>query len=267
MQNLNLHTYSPKIVNFCAKPILGGIAITLSTYYHKHSLIVWSVYLTVIVVLLVPFLYWQKRIWEQPQTPTQTLSEVQSPPKSSTTPNLELRAFLIPANDPIPSHPCGAVPESMKVAFVGSMVTKFSSELKSFSLIRIAGEDVLSVEYNADNAIVINATIRDESNNIVATIKKNVFRSYVSSGYQVTNPDPHTVLVLDANDHVILYVRYLNPRAIKVLGIFRQPPRPPVRVEEGRFFIGNGEFAMTVCGEAGGTDKDWWQLKAALVVE
>jgi hypothetical protein len=69
-----------------ALAVFGGIAITLATYYHKQSLIIWSVYFTVIMVLLVPFLFWQKRIWEQPNDPASLpKTEAKSIPTSSPT--------------------------------------------------------------------------------------------------------------------------------------------------------------------------------------
>jgi hypothetical protein len=177
-----------------------------------------------------------------------------------------LRSFLIPDNYPTPPNPCGSVPPSEKIALVGSLATTFPQELKSFSLIRIGGEDVLSVEENAPSGIVINAVIRNENNELVATITKNIFHSYAPNDYDVRSND-HSIQIIDSHDVMILYVRYLNPQAIKVLGTFRSADHRRVRVDEGRFFIGAQENDMMVCNHGGGTDKDWWKTDAVLLVE
>ena len=50
------------------------IILTIATYYHKQSLMVWSTYLTIVFGLLVPFLYWQKSVWSKNDSAPFTVS-------------------------------------------------------------------------------------------------------------------------------------------------------------------------------------------------
>jgi hypothetical protein len=175
-----------------------------------------------------------------------------------------LRSILIPANDPMPDTPDFVIEPDRKAMFVGPFITSFPIELKSFSLIQIGGEDVLAVEWNSDLGIVINATIRNENGELIAAITKNVFHSYAPNDYTVTSDD-HSILILNSKDEIVLYVRYLNPRAIKAMGIFNHPGHRTVRVEEGRYFIGKSEIAARIYGKAAGDGP--WALKAVLVVQ
>jgi hypothetical protein len=128
----------------------------------------------------------------------------------------------------------------------------------------MGGDDVLSVEWNSPLGIVINATIRNQQNELIATITKNVFHSYAQNDYTVTSDD-HSILILNSKDEIILYVRYLNSRAIKIMGVFNHPGSPTVRVEEGHLFVGKGGMSGQVFNQASGDGK-WYDLKAVLVV-
>ena len=177
-----------------------------------------------------------------------------------------IRSFLIPAGDPMPNVAGHVILTNDLVAFVGNMTTEFPAELKSFSLIQIGGEDVLSIEWNSELGIVSNAILRDERGRLVATITKNVFHSYAPNDFEVKSDD-HQILILNSKDEVVLYVRYLNARAIRARGIFNHPPTPTVKVEDGRFIIGTGvvagDFFSLVSRESVGK---WYQLRAVLVI-
>jgi hypothetical protein len=114
--------------------------------------------------------------------------------------------------------------------------------------------------------IVSNAILRDERGRLVATITKNVFHSYAPNDFEVKSDD-HQILILNSKDEVVLYVRYLNARAIRARGIFNHPPTPTVKVEDGRFIIGTGvvagDFFSLVSRESVGK---WYQLRAVLVI-
>jgi hypothetical protein len=158
-----------------------------------------------------------------------------------------------------------AMVSQMKLALVGPHTTAFNPEQTSFSLIRIAEQDVLEIE-NVPGGIVLNAKIYDETNQLVATIKKNVFHNYGVYGYEASSPDPYSIVVLNAQDDVVLHVRYLNPKAIKVLGIFHVPDRPVVVIEEGRVLVGKNAIGVTVCNVNSAPAGSWAQMKSAFTV-
>lgn len=173
-----------------------------------------------------------------------------------------MRSLLTPGNEGMPDTQGFEIRDNEKVICVGCMIVAIPLNLKSFNLIEMAGEPVLSVDWNSPNGIVINAILRDEKNILVATIKKNVFHSYAPHDYEIKS-DNHSILILDSSDRVVLYVKYLNHRSIEARGIFHHPDRPPVRVEQGRFFIGEREMRVILHGRGSGGG-NWYDLKAVL---
>lgn len=176
-----------------------------------------------------------------------------------------LRGLLISANEPSPPIKFGVIKPGYKAIYMGDKVTSISPDIKKFDLIQIAKESIVEIK-NVGSGLIINATIYDESGNIVATVRENVFRCNRLKTYEATNPDQHSILVLDDSDKIILYIRYLNPQAIKVLGIFRYPEKPTITIEEDRIMLGNVRIS-SMFTEGEGTDTDWWQLKAVFVVD
>lgn len=135
----------------------------------------------------------------------------------------ELRGFLIPANEPSPPAPpsCfGEVPDSATAFYFGdSMSYTTGGDIKDIGVLMIGQEKVLSFE-SASGGVLLNAVVRDTDGKEVARITKNVFHTWSGSGYEAQAPDLHSILVLDNKDQAVLYVRYLNPKAIKVMGVF-----------------------------------------------
>lgn len=50
---------------------LGFLTLTILAFTHKQvtSTIIWVVFFTLVMIVLVPFLYWQKHLWEQESMP------------------------------------------------------------------------------------------------------------------------------------------------------------------------------------------------------
>jgi hypothetical protein len=208
-----------------ALSILGGIGITLSTYFHKANLIVWTTYATVIFVLLVPALYWQKHVWETAPKPH---------------PEPSIRGLLLPANDPTPPNPCGDTPPNNIAIYFGN-----SAALSAWPnpiLVKVNDENLLSFEQTSDG-LYLNALLRSPAGEEVARITRNVIRVTPTSGYYVERPDPHTLIILDPEDKKALYVRYLNPKAIKILGTFRDKNNnPQAIIEDNKQTISGTQF-------------------------
>jgi hypothetical protein len=61
------------------------------------------------------------------------------------------------------------------------------------------------------------------------------------AGFQVTAED-------DQEDRQVLKVTYLNPSAIKILGIFNLPGIHPITIEENEQVIGSSHSTMSCSG-------------------
>lgn len=176
-----------------------------------------------------------------------------------------LRGLLISASESSPPIEFGVIKPDYKVIYMGNSVASISPDTQKFDLIRMANESIVGVK-NVGRGLIINATIYDELGNIVATVRDNIFRCNRLKTYEAINPDQHSILILDDSDKIVLYIRYLNPLALKVLGVFRYPGRPTVTIEEDRIMVGIARIG-NMFTEVSGKDTDWWQSKAAFVID
>lgn len=225
----------------------------------------------------------------QPSTPTPTINPVSPPsakeiaeevakhlnlsPTQVSQTQHGLREILIPANDQTPPNICDdqkdivsrfANRDSMKLALLGPAAALYPQREKPISLITIAGQSVLEVE-GARTGIVLNATLRDETGRLLAEIKKNVWQSHAPNDYDVRS-DNNQILILNSKNQVILFVRYLNPNTIKVLGTFNVPNRPTVTVEEGQILIGKRKLVINACAIDSAPEGSWAQMKSLLEI-
>ena len=151
-----------------------------------------------------------------------------------------LRGLLIPASDPTPYNPCGeTIPDNVIAVYFGSSTVFTESNIISFIK---PYDDAFNIR-RTTSGILVNATIRTSDNYVVARIHDNVFRTQSDSHFQSQSPDPHTLYVLDGEDKVVLFVRYLNPFAIKILGQFYFPGQPPITITEDKLVFQNQTYS------------------------
>ncbi|MDQ1638725.1 MAG: hypothetical protein QOF62_2064 [Pyrinomonadaceae bacterium] len=146
----------------------------------------------------------------------------------------KLRGILIPGNDPSPLTDCPMAASAVAVYLGSSNVASTTSA--SFAVVEIGDEKLCYVEKTSDG-MLISATIRDPTYKVVATITRNVFHAE-SLDYEAFSPDAQTLYVLNGSDQIVLFVRYLNPRAIKVLGQFYYQGYSPILIGEDRLDLG-----------------------------
>lgn len=145
-----------------------------------------------------------------------------------------LRGVLVADSKISPPNDCD-IPANDVAIYVGNSIAHTSAQ--SFTLIEVGDEKLIYVE-RTSVGLVITATIRDQSGAVVAKITRNVFKSESNAKYEPKSPDAHTFYVLDDKDQVILFVDYLNPNALKVLGRFYYPGYPAIIIEEEKQIIG-----------------------------
>lgn len=190
---------------------------------------------------------WSMWFYKQPQ-PTSIIA--------TTTPSTQieqkLRGFLVPDNNPSPTNNCGKIPSNAVTLYFGGSAAWTTNTF--FNLVTINHEHLLSIE-NTSNGLLINAVLRDEKGEVVARITKNVFQAKKNNKYESQSPDTHTIQVIDDKNRLILYVKYLNPKAIKALGIFQYPNHDPVIIDEDNQMLGRVQMAGGVCFEIAGETK------------
>jgi hypothetical protein len=159
----------------------------------------------------------------------------------------EFHGLLIPSTEPTPPNPCkDPPPKEALLLFLGKSLM-FAGR-SPFPAITIANEPLLIIERTPDG-IFLTVTIRSQDGRVVAQVIKNEFHINPNNYYRMERPDRHTLAVFDQQGNPALSVKYLNPAAIKITGIFQAQGRPPVIVTEDQLILpGNNVFSSPCLG-------------------
>ena len=86
--------------------------------------------------------------------------------------------------------------------------------------------------------LMVKALFYDWNNDVAFTVNDNVYEPTMPLQLRPFRPDPHTVVVLDRFDKEVLYVRYLNPNAVRIRGRFLCGQQPQAIIHDDRIFKG-----------------------------
>ncbi len=155
--------------------------------------------------------------------------------------------WLVPAHKASPYSSCPVMPRALTI-FWGDSV---SSVERSFPhmIMRVKGEPKIVLEKNEEGQIAITMNIFDEQENIVAEIEHNHFtlnpNNYFKLNYS-KDLSRLSVQIAHQNEKV-LDLEYLNPSAVRILGVFRYRHAPPIVSTKSALFIGGTQFSGGSC--------------------
>jgi hypothetical protein len=179
-------------------PLLFAVALFLTgIFYNKakpdHAL--WSGY----AAFLILGLYAVAQIHERMYAETET------------------SGLLRPASEPTPPTPCSQIPKEALILLLGISASYTTTSNHTF--LRVAGEDLLSISRKSGD-ITVSAKIYSADRKIVAQIIDNNFHINPSNYFRRERPDQHTLAIFDQRGERVLFIRYLNFSAVKILGKF-----------------------------------------------
>jgi len=153
---------------------------------------------------------------------------------------------LTPADDPMPPVPSAcSQPEPGSLRFYGGGGLVWTTKSKMI-LVEIRGTPLLS-ESIQNGHLEVSGDIYTSDGDLVH-ISKNSFQAASDLQFKPERPDRHTLRVLDKWHQEVLYIRYLNPHAIRVRGIFwSRGSRAPVVVSDKEVNLG-GMHIVGSCG-------------------
>lgn len=126
------------------------------------------------------------------------------------------------------------------------------SPASGFSLISIAGNPLIWVTATP-KGILLSGHMYDQSGAVVK-FQNNHFEVNKNLGFKPGRPDKHTIILYDNWDRVILKIRFANPHALEMQGVFFYPGRPPVIVDDSGIHYGANNFGGN-CATAWGASK------------
>jgi hypothetical protein len=152
---------------------------------------------------------------------------------------------LRPAADPSPENNCPDKPgpRDLLVAFGTDRVVARGDG--PVTPIHVADCPALSLK-RKKGGLMVNASFYDWNNDIAFRIQDNVYEPFAPLQLYAWRPDPSTLIVLDRFEKEVLYVRYLNPRAVRIRGRFLCGEAPQAIIQDNQILVGgvrmNGVF-------------------------
>jgi hypothetical protein len=161
--------------------------------------------------------------------------------------------WLRPAKELTPPNACHDIPKGALTIILGNQTayaTKFPITVMS-----INGKPVLTLDKNQAGEAAITTNIYDEKEWIVVKIKDNEIKidNDVFS-YDKHNGFNRLTIEIKYRKEMVLDVHYLNPSTLKIMGIFRLPGNPTLRVTtDGAYFKNSMTGGNCVGMHGGGT--------------
>jgi hypothetical protein len=184
------------------------------------------------------------------------------------------RGLLVPANDPTPSTGCDpagnpkdtpgdflqpapgfrfgmkavrrptiVLPKDAAIVAIGSNGVILSTS-DNVPLIRVGQCTLLSMQKTVDG-ILINSSVFDRSNNVIGNIKDNNFQGFENVHSHIEQGGDLSTLIIRDDLGERLWVRFLNPRAVRVRGEFICPQKAAT------IFITDKSLSIVFSGKPG----------------
>jgi hypothetical protein len=88
------------------------------------------------------------------------------------------------------------------------------------------------------NGLVVEAFGIDNTNSFAYAVRENRLDLVTVTGLKTRRPDPSTFILADRFNHEVIYVRYLNPGAVRLRGRFLCGANPQVVVRDDATLVG-----------------------------
>ena len=157
----------------------------------------------------------------------------------------ETSGVILPGTKRLPERHA-QIPKGAIALFLGNSLAYTSSF--PHTVIKVGGEQALVIDKNK-GGIAIYAKLFSEDGRIVAELKNNEFYVNPNNYFRIERPNQHALIVYDQSGQQALNVEFLNPSAIKLLGKFYFPSRPPIIIEEEWMSYGGVKMSNNTFGE------------------
>jgi hypothetical protein len=134
---------------------------------------------------------------------------------------------LHPENIPTPVNDCVEIaPKDAFFVFVGPKVASFDSGQSQYVLVAGKSAPALTVEFNK-NDLIIKGSVYDIKGLRVAIIESGSFKRIDENNSSVLRSgDSSTLIVKDGDGNELFFLRYLNPHAVEIRGVFPRKEWP-----------------------------------------
>jgi hypothetical protein len=97
--------------------------------------------------------------------------------------------------------------------------------------------------------LMVDAFFYDFNGDVAFSIINNVYEPTLPLQLRPFRPDPHTIVVLDRFDKEVMYLRYLNPNAVRIRGRFLCGTAPQAVIRDDVILVGGVRISGAYFGQ------------------
>ncbi|HET7085167.1 MAG TPA: hypothetical protein VFI23_10385 [Rhizomicrobium sp.] len=144
---------------------------------------------------------------------------------------------LLPASEPTPDARCVEKlgPQGLVMAFGTNRAV--GTGPGPFQPITVSDCTVMALR-RIGQGLMIKAYFYDWNNDVAFMVNDNVYEPTLPLQLRQFRPDPHTYVILDRFDKEVLYLRYLNPHAVRIRGRFLCGEAPQAVIRDDTILVG-----------------------------
>lgn len=155
---------------------------------------------------------------------------------------------LLPANDPTPATRCRETAGPNDIVVIAAENRLVAKGPGPFRVLAVQDCPVLTLR-RAGKGLMVDATFYDWTNDIAFRVADNVFEPFMPLQLAQFRPDPHTLVILDRFDQEVLYLRFLNPHALRIRGRFLCGEQPQAVIRDHAVLMGGVRIGGVFMGQ------------------
>lgn len=155
---------------------------------------------------------------------------------------------LLPANEATPDARCVEKigPKDLVMAFGTNRAVGTGSG--PYSPFLVADCAVMTL-HRVGQGLMVRAFFYDFNGDVAFSVIDNIYEPTLPLQLRPFRPDPHTIVILDRFDQEVLYLRYLNPNAVRLRGRFLCGTAPQAVIRDEGILVGGMRISGAYFGQ------------------
>jgi hypothetical protein len=139
-------------------------------------------------------------------------------------PETDNHGWITAASDPTPPSSCDTMPNlpSDGLLLILGDSGVYTARTDKLTILTIGNCPLLKMQ-RSKQGLLFDADIFSLSGNLIARIESNEFNLVPGEYSYKRRPDVSTLIVFDKHGNELLWIKYLNPEAVRIRGIFTCP--------------------------------------------
>lgn len=144
---------------------------------------------------------------------------------------------LLPASEATPGASCAEKigPKTLVMAFGTDRAV--GTGPGPFRPMKVADCPAMALR-RVGQGLMVKAHFYDFNGDVAFSVNDNVYEPTMPLQLRPFRPDPHSIVLLDRFDQEVLYVRYLNPNAVRIRGRFLCGTAPQAVIRDDAILVG-----------------------------